>query len=492
MTLDSSTFILFYFIVLLFYWSVFSRWKKIFLLAISLFFYFSLSPKFGLTIFWSAGVTYIFSLLFDAFKKKKNNLQFKIIFLGIIIILGTLVFFKYLNYWDELLKNILPQIKFSSYVLPIGISFYTFQLIGYLIDIIKKKYPIEKNPINFLLFILFFPKLLAGPIERGNTLLFQIQKKQRWNTIKFISGLKLFVLGLFKKKVLADNLAIIVNRMFDHLPEYKGLSLILLMFMYSWQIYTDFSGYTDMARGIARTFGFELLENFNAPYISKSIRDFWRKWHISLSSWLRDYLYFPLGGSRKGLLFTILNTVIVFIICGIWHGATLNFVIWGATHGLIIAFERVLIVFFTPKKFYKIFLESVEKNSLLKTMSSFIQISYSFGIVTATWVIFRATTLSDALYIYKNAFVGLKNFINPTYVKATIELVFQHNTFEIIITTLLISSAIILEILSSKQQFNVYLQKMPTTLRYSIYIFVIVAILLFRQPETANFIYVTF
>ena len=397
--------------------------------------------------------------------------------LALVFSLGSLFTFKYFNFFsltlDQTFGLILPQFKI---LLPIGISFYTLALIGYLLDVYKGKIKPGIHFGFFALFVSFFPQLTAGPIARGATLLPQLKQLRSFDYTQVAEGAKLFLFGLFKKMVIADNLGIIVDRGFSSLPEYKGISLIFLIFFYTWQIYMDFSGYTDMARGVAKMVGINLMENFNLPYLARSIQDFWKRWHISFSSWLRDYIYFPLGGSRKGLVRTIVNTLIVFTISGLWHGAAWTFVVWGILHGLGISVERVL--------------KQIVGNRI--PVPELLKILYAYSLVSIFWTFFRAASVQDAIYILRNAFVGIKNFISPEYLWASLHQLFSYNTFEIILTFGLLSLAIVAELLQRKSSILQIINNQPALVRFAIYTLIIFLIIQLRNAQIKEFIYTQF
>jgi len=367
-------------------------------------------------------------------------------------------------------KIALPQFKL---LLPIGISFYTFQVVGYLVDVYRGSLKPEKHLGYFALFLCFFPQLMSGPIERGKELLPQLKKIHSFEYSQIISGLKLFTIGLFKKMVIADNLAVVVDRVFGSLPTYKGLSLIITVILFTWQIYTDFSGYTDMARGVAKMLGFNLVENFNAPYLATSVRDFWQRWHISLSRWFRDYLYIPLGGNRGGFWRTCMNVMIVFTLCGLWHGASWTFVVWGAFHGLMMAIERLV------GKITKLQVPTV------------IKIIYTYSMVSISWIFFRSQNLSDAVYILRYAFVGFKSFMSVHYILATLSQLFVTNKVEMVIVVILLAIAIFLEIVPRISLSN-FVSKQPTIIRYSLYVLLVLMIIQLRDANIKQFIYVRF
>lgn len=491
MSLASVSFIIFLLLGLIAYWTFPKSAQKIILLILSLFFYVQLDPTFGWVIFWVIGVSYLVGISLQRPNNKQNstkrNLDFVRLIMGVSVVVITLILFKYLPYWQDILSNAFPISlsgwKLSRYVIPVGLSFYSFQALSYLVDVYQKKIAAEKNLLNYSLSILFFPKLIAGPIERGTTLLAQFVEPKTWSTSRAVNGVQLFALGAFKKLVVADNLAVVVDRVFINLETYRGLSLVLAMVFFSWQLYADFSGYTDMARGTAKLFGFDLLENFNVPYLAKSIREFWRRWHISLSSWLRDYLYFPLGGSRKGFFRTLANIMIVFAICGAWHGATSMFVLWGIYHGVVLCIERVM---------QKII--AITKLSLFKVpqlVSTVIGVCYAFTTVTISWVLFRSANLEQASYIYKNSLVGLSNFIRPDYIQASLEWLFKFNYLEMAIALGGLASIIIIDLLAYNNQLRKFRQ-LPVVVKIGVYIVLVSSIVILRRVETTQFIYVIF
>ncbi len=280
-------------------------------------------------------------------------------------------------------------------ILPVGISFFTFQALSYSIDIYRKKIEPEPSLVKFLTFIAFFPQLVAGPIERSDNIIPQFDKVKKINLDEFIAGGRLFIWGLFKKVVIADRLSLYVDPVFDNPHDFSGPTFIVATLLFTFQIYCDFSGYTDMAIGIARSMGFKLMQNFNLPYLAKSIGDFWRRWHISLSSWFGDYLYVPLGGNRVGIPRWIFNIVLVFLISGLWHGANWTFIIWGAFHAGFYLLEYLgdLLLTCTKTAIWK-------KNRLYRLL----KIPVTFAMVSFAWIFFRANSVSDAWYIVGHLF----------------------------------------------------------------------------------------
>ncbi|MGE0267465.1 MAG: MBOAT family protein [Candidatus Omnitrophota bacterium] len=272
----------------------------------------------------------------------------KYLFISLFCSLGILFAFKYFNFFSDSLRtglnyfNIFIDLPYFNVLLPVGISFYTFQTLSYSIDVYRGKQKPEHHFGKFLLFVIYFPQLVAGPIERSTNLLPQFHQKFEFDYERIKSGLLLMGWGLFKKIVIADRAAVLVNQIYNNPHDFKGLPLILATYLFAFQIYCDFSGYSDIAIGSARVMGIRLMKNFDLPYFSQSIAEFWRRWHISLSTWFRDYMYIPLGGNRLGKIRWYCNLLIIFLVSGLWHGARWTFIIWGALHGLYLVFSLVL------------------------------------------------------------------------------------------------------------------------------------------------------
>lgn len=369
------------------------RGQNFFLLVVSYVFYGYWDWRFNFLLFFSTILNFWFGQWIHGFENKKHRKLLLII--SVAVNLGILGFFKYFNFFVDSAASLLsvvgfqPNLPVLRVILPVGISFYTFQTMSYTIDIYRKKIKPTKNFIDFALFVSFFPLLLAGPIQRASNLLPQISKSRQVTRENILTGLNLVLLGYFKKVAIADTLAPIVENIFSA-PE--GMSSGLLWtgaYAFTFQIYGDFSGYTDIARGIARMLGFELMENFNAPYLSRNMTEFWRRWHISLSTWLRDYLYIPLGGNRKGKGRTYSNIMMTMLLGGLWHGAAWNFVFWGLLHGAYLAGHRM---FFRSNK-----LEFSWPRSLSGWTANIIKVFFTFHLVAITWVFFRSPDLHNSL-----------------------------------------------------------------------------------------------
>jgi D-alanyl-lipoteichoic acid acyltransferase DltB (MBOAT superfamily) len=408
MLFNSLQFLLFLPTVVAVYFIIPFKKRWLWLLISSYFFYMCWSPGYALLILTSTVITYFSGIGIEKINnstKIKNKVKNKKICVTISFIsnLSILIFFKYYNFIGEnlglLFSNATDGNTFNhlDILLPVGISFYTFQALSYTMDIYRGNLNAEHHFGKYALFVSFFPQLVAGPIERSSNLLPQFRKKINFNFKNLWEGSFIILCGLFKKVVIADRLAVTVNIIYDDPTKYSGYPLIIATLFFTFQIYCDFSAYSDIAIGSAKIMGFDLMENFNKPYFSKSISEFWRKWHISLSTWFRDYLYFPLGGNKVSKIKRYRNILIVFITSGMWHGASWNFIIWGALHGVYLIFELLL-------KPFKIFVIQTLKIKPKSFGFKLFQISFTFSLVSFAWIFFRANTLSDAIYISKNIF----------------------------------------------------------------------------------------
>ncbi|MFT4849527.1 MAG: D-alanyl-lipoteichoic acid acyltransferase DltB (MBOAT superfamily) [Polaribacter sp.] len=396
MIFNSVSFLLFLPIVLIIYWSLRNKpliYQNLVLLISSYIFYGWWDWRFLSLIGFSTIVDFIIGLKINSSKTKRGKKYYLLI--SLIINLGLLGFFKYFNFFIESFKESINLLGLSfdtwtlNIILPVGISFYTFQTLSYSIDIYKGKVKPTNDFISFAVFVSFFPQLVAGPIERASHLLPQFLKKREFDYKTAVTGISLISYGFFKKLVIADRLSIYVNSVFKDIDNANSISLIFGIIFFSFQIYADFSGYSLIARGIAKLLGFDLMVNFNRPYLANSITDFWRRWHISLSTWFRDYLYIPLGGNRVTTLRNYYNLIIVFLVSGLWHGANWTFVIWGALHG---AYQ---VIYLQYKKFI------VPKDTDNK-IRHFISILTVYFFVTFAWIFFRANSLKQAIeYISK-------------------------------------------------------------------------------------------
>lgn len=413
MFFNSVTFLLFFVIFFFIYWLVARRnlrMQNILILLASYIFYGWWDWRFVFLLVLSTVIDFGFGLAIS------RTLLHKKLYLWLSIFnnLAILGFFKYYNFFADSFRIMMLKIGFETHpyfldiVLPVGISFYTFHGMSYVFDIYNDKIKPTSNFIDYAVFVSFFPLLVAGPIERASHLLPQVMKVRKFDYTQAMDGMRLIVWGLFKKIIVADNLALIVNQIFGHEEQYQGSTLVLGAIYFAFQIYGDFSGYTDIALGTAKLLGFELLTNFKFPYFSRDIAEFWRRWHISLSSWFKDYVYIPLGGSKGGKWISLKNIFIIFLLSGFWHGAKWTFVVWGCYHALLYV---PLFLFNVNRRYDE---NIVAFDCVFPTFREFFQMTLTFVLVTIGWVFFRSDSLSDAMQYFGGLANGL--FTMPTQI----------------------------------------------------------------------------
>ena len=426
----------------------------------------------------------LFSSVLDYTIGKKLNKEFKtskrklLLWISILVNLGFLGFFKYYNFFVESFTSAFSFFGHPidpnslNIILPVGISFYTFQTLSYTIDVYKKKLDPAKSLISFLAFVSFFPQLVAGPIERATNLLPQFYKLRQFHYSQAVDGCRQILWGLFKKVVIADNCAQYANQVFNNNLDYSGSTLLVGAVFFTFQIYGDFSGYSDIAIGTSRLFGFNLKQNFAFPYFSRNIAEFWRRWHISLSSWFRDYLYIPLGGSRGGTWMKIRNTFIIFLVSGFWHGANWTFVIWGFLNALY--FLPLLLT-----KHNRMYLDVVAKDTVLPNLKSFFSMIITFGLTVFAWIFFRAESVMHA-WIYLKGIFNRSLFSIPE-IRPTNLLV-------------LIIFFIIIEWMGRRQKFalETLLIKKSKVIKWGFYMLIITLVFVFSSEKQQEFIYFQF
>lgn len=401
MLFNSMQFALFLPIVFAIYWILPHRFRWILLLISSYYFYMSWNVEYVGLILFTTFISYICSRLLETAKSKKV----KKIYLTITLLtsLGVLFFFKYFNFFSNSVCDLLNRLAIPVHpvtlnvLLPVGISFYTFQTLSYVIDVYRGTVEPIHHFGKYAVFISFFPQLVAGPIERTNNLMPQIINEKEFDYDKAVYGVKLMAWGYFKKIALADTLAIYVDRVYGNIREYQGFVLVAVSVMFAIQIYCDFSGYSDIAIGVAKLFGIDLMKNFKSPYLSKSIKEFWGRWHISLSTWFRDYVYIPLGGNRRGEKRRIWNLIITFLVSGLWHGANWTYIVWGGIHGIGQILENL----------FKGFQNKHFKTTKGNVLRDWCLVGAVFVFCTFSWIFFRAATLQDAIYVLENMFHGI-------------------------------------------------------------------------------------
>ena len=396
MQFNSIGYIIFLFVVLALYYFLEHRWQNRMLLAASYFFYGWWDWRFLLLILISTFTDYYCGI--QIYERPTKGAKKTFLCLSLAVNLGLLGFFKYCNFFVDSFCDVFSLLGFHpspltlQIILPIGISFYTFKSISYSIDIYRGEIKPTYNFLDYALFVSFFPQLLAGPIERAKAFLPQIGNSRKFNLDQFVQGLQLIFWGMFKKIFVADNLGLIVNQVYNN-PESSGIQYVIATWAFAFQIYSDFSGYSDIAQGTSKCLGIEIMVNFKEPYFASNPSDFWRRWHISLSSWLRDYVYVPLGGNRKGEFRTYGNLFLTMLLCGLWHGAAWNFIIWGAYHGLLLCL-------------YRIFANNRRSNltGTSHLWSYMLKAFIMFQLTTLGWIFFRAQNLAQIKLIFSRIF----------------------------------------------------------------------------------------
>jgi D-alanyl-lipoteichoic acid acyltransferase DltB (MBOAT superfamily) len=480
MLFNSIDFALFLPIVFIIYWFIVSKCLKLqnFIIVIaSYIFYGWWDWKFLSLILFSTIVDYTVGL--GMMKYSKDSTRKQLLIVSLIVNLGFLGLFKYYNFFLESFSKAFSffgheiELSHLNIILPVGISFYTFQTLSYSIDVYKRKLTPTKDLIAFSAFVSFFPQLVAGPIERATHLLPQFYKKRDFNYAKAITGLEQILWGMFKKIVIADNCAVLANQIFNNSTDYSGSTLILGAIFFTFQIYGDFSGYSDIAIGTSRLFGFDLMQNFNFPYFSRDIAEFWRRWHISLSTWFRDYLYIPLGGSRVTTWKQIRNTFIIFTVSGLWHGANWTFIFWGALNAL----------YFIPLLLTKKNRKNTNTIAEFKRYPSFKELSsllLTFSMTVFAWIFFRANNLQHAF-----------EYINGIFSKSVFSFPMIEDKTQIFITSLMIIFFIIIEWNGRQKEFAISNLKVNKCLKYVFYYLLIITIFWFGGKEQ-EFIYFQF
>jgi D-alanyl-lipoteichoic acid acyltransferase DltB (MBOAT superfamily) len=404
MIFNSIEFLIFLPTVFLLYWFVFQKNLKLqnlFILAISYFFYCWWDWRFLSLILLCSGINYLAGVALASNVNQKNRKL--ILVISCVASLGLLGVFKYFNFFIDnfinafALVGIHLQPRTLNIILPVGISFYTFKALSYTIDVYKRKLEPTKDIIAFFSFVGFFPQLLAGPIDRATNLLPQFYIKRKFEYDKAVDGMRQILWGLFKKMVIADNCATYVNKIFENYETLPASVLVLGAVYFSFQVYSDFSGYSDIAIGTSRLFGFSSMRNFSVPYFSRDIAEFWRRWHISLTSWFRDYLYIPLGGNRGTKYQVVRNTFIVFLVCGFWHGANWTFIVWGLINALY--FLPLLLSGKNRKN-----IDTVAKGKILPSIKESFQMGTTFALATLAWIFFRADSIGQAVSYIEHLF----------------------------------------------------------------------------------------
>jgi D-alanyl-lipoteichoic acid acyltransferase DltB (MBOAT superfamily) len=478
MLFNSMAFAIFLPLVFLLYWAMPHKYRWLLVLIASYYFYMSWNPKYVFLIFFTTAASYLAALLIEKEKSKKKKNW--ILAVTAIVCLGILFLFKYFNFVSESIVDFMRLFTINlnpvtlNLVLPVGISFYTFQTLSYVIDVYKGDVSAERHFGYYAAFISFFPQLVAGPIERTGNLLPQIKAEHKFDYNQATYGLKLMVWGYFKKIVVADTLSVYISNVFDMPQNYKGFALMLASLFFSIQIYCDFSGYSDIAIGTAKLLGVNLMTNFKSPYFSQSVKEFWGRWHISLSTWFRDYVYIPLGGNRVGKLRHNLNLLVTFLVSGIWHGANWTFIAWGGIHGVAQVLENIIL----PKKY---------KTS--KGIMAGVRVVFVFLFCTFAWIFFVSNSIGDAVYVISNMFTGIANPIqyitNGVYgIGLT-----QITLLEVAIFIFILG---VYDYVSLKVDCIEIISCTKPIVRYGVYMFMLCLIMFFRAVVGAEFVYFQF
>lgn len=478
MLFNSLNFLIFFPVVTATYFLLPHKYRWFLLLAASCYFYMCFIPAFILILGFTITIDYFAGLFIERATGKKKKLY---LIASIIANIGVLFVFKYFNFFNANVAALASFLHWNysleslSLILPIGLSFHTFQSLAYTVEVYRGNQPAEKNYGIFALYVMFYPQLVAGPIERPQNLIHQFYEKHYFDFVRIADGLKLMLWGFFKKVVIADRLSLFVNQVYGNVYDYGGFQFVIATIFFAWQIYCDFSGYSDIAIGAAKVMGFKLMENFRQPYFSKSISEFWHRWHISLSSWFKDYLYIPLGGNRVGAKRYYFNLMITFLLSGIWHGANWTYVVWGALNGFYLVFSAIT----TNFRGRLINITGINRLPLLYKM---IQITSTFILVCIGWVFFRANNISDAFYIIKTIFGKWSFNLNFGGVGKA----------HLIIAVFSILLLELIQLIQKKTNNNLFINEKTLIIRWGAYFAMILLILFFGVFENVQFIYFQF
>jgi len=487
MVFNSVKFLFFFVIVITIYFSIPHRVRWIWLLGASYYFYMLWKPVYILLIGITTVVTYYAGIRMGQTDVRSRRKKF--LFFSLLSNIGLLFAFKYYNFFNDSLRTLFQHyhlvygIPSLDLILPLGISFYIFKSLSYSIDVYRGDKAPETHLGFFALYVSFFPQLLAGPIERASRLIPQFYKKYNFDYQRVTRGFILMLWGLFQKMVIADNLATFVDSVYSHPTQYQGISLLTAAVFYSFQIYCDFSGYSDIAIGVAQVMGFTTMVNFNRPYFSKSIAEFWRRWHISLSSWFKDYLYIPMGGNRVSVPRWYLNLFVVMLICGFWHGASWTFLAWGGLHGFYLIFS----ILTRSARGHLVRMIGLDR---VPRLHSYLKILITFSSVCFAWIFFRANSISDALYIISHLFTGWQDIFHADVLIK--DLLWGSLKFEWIIGLTSIGVLTLIEWGARHGSIVEMISAKPIWIRWPAYYFILLSILLFGHFGTKQFIYFQF
>ena len=486
MLFNSLQFLVFFPVVTALFFVLPHRFRWVLLLGASCAFYMAFVPAYIFILLFTIVVDYWAGLLIEAAPGSRRKLYLA---LSLVANLGVLGVFKYYNFFAGNVEALLhwggstAALPLLRLLLPIGLSFHTFQAMSYTIEVYRGHQRAERHFGIYALYVLFYPQLVAGPIERPQNLLPQFHRKHYFDYDRVVSGLRLMAWGLFKKMVIADRLARLVNEVYDAPTHYRGLPLLVATVFFSVQIYCDFSGYSDIARGSARVMGFKLMRNFDRPYFSRSLPEFWRRWHISLSTWFRDYLYLPLGGSRVALPRACFNLLIVFLLSGLWHGASWTFLIWGALHGAYLVVGMLT----RPGR-----QRLVERLRLPLLGSPVLHVTLTYALVAFAWIFFRANSVPDALYISRHLFDASEALHEGTLFRGLVAVKVFYQRYEWLALAGALLGLGLVETAQARVAVGGWVARQPAPVRWTLYYGIVLCIALLGPTERVQFIYFQF
>ena len=487
MLFNSLPFLLFFVVVTALYFLLPHKFRWALLLAASCFFYMFFKPIYILILGFTIVIDYYAGILLENEPDKKRRKKYLV--MSLIANIGVLAVFKYYNFLNTNIsglsllfgyKNPLPYLHI---LLPIGLSFHTFQAMSYTIEVYRGNQKAERHFGIYALYVMFYPQLVAGPIERPQHMLHQFHEKKHFDYNNAVAGLRLMVWGLFKKAVIADRLAYVTDPVFNNPHNYPASSILIAAVFFSFQIYCDFSGYSDIALGSARVMGFRLMRNFDRPYSAKNIPEFWRRWHISLSTWFRDYLYIPMGGNRVTGMRWYFNIFIVFLISGLWHGANWTFIIWGALHGFYMISGAI-------SAHARNRIKAIIGIAQLKWLDNAVQKLITFSLVTIAWVFFRANTMQDAFYMLRKLPSSFSEFVYMAKNLVPISLPISGEKAWVCVLVICIMELI--HTIQKKRSINTLLLNQPRYIRWCVYYIFIFTILYMGIFHNRQFIYFQF
>ncbi|MBE6887277.1 MAG: MBOAT family protein [Ruminococcaceae bacterium] len=487
MLFNSLEFLIFFPVVTLGYFVIPKKLKNFWLLVTSYYFYMCWQPAYALLILFSTITTFLCSVAID--KAKLKAAKKTCLTVSICINLAILFLFKYYGFFSENVVNLFGKIGIEvnmpvfDLLLPVGISFYTFQALGYAIDVYRGDVEREKSFITYALFVSFFPQLVAGPIERSKNLLPQFKQYSKFDYARVREGLVLMAWGFFKKMVIADGVASFVTLVYNTPSNYGGLQLVIATILFAFQVYCDFGGYSDIAIGCAKVLGFKLMRNFNKPYFSTTLQGYWRRWHVSLSSWFSDYVYIPLGGSRKGTVRTYINLLITFLVSGLWHGANWTFVFWGLINGIYVCVSRAM----RPARTRFIEKHKLQNNILYNSFSALVV----FLLICFGYIFFRANTFSDAMYITTHLFSDFGSWFGSGYLTAQLTGItfFTKNGVALVCSIVFMLAA---ELWEGKDELSAKICRQKAPIRWVFYYAIVLLVLFYGNFGKSPFVYFDF